>query len=52
MKIQQIGQYKVILDEYNDPIDVWDENDSFVPGDTSDTSATETPKSQKPKENA
>ena len=27
MKIRQIGQYKVILDEYNDPIDVWDEED-------------------------
>jgi hypothetical protein len=49
MKIQQIGQYKVILDDNNDPIDVWDENDSFVPGDPS---ITETPKSQKPKENA
>lgn len=52
MKSKQIGQYKVILDDNNDPIDVWDENDPFVPGDTSDPNDTETPKSQKPKENA
>jgi len=27
MIIKQIGQYKVILDDNNDPIDVWDEED-------------------------
>jgi len=26
-KVKKIGQYKVILDNNNDPIDVWDEED-------------------------
>lgn len=26
-KVKKIGQYKVILDDNNDPIDVWDEED-------------------------
>jgi len=26
-KVKKIGQYKVILDNNNDPIDVWDEKD-------------------------
>ena len=26
-KVKKIGQYKVILDSNNDPIDVWDEED-------------------------
>jgi len=27
MIVKKIGQYKVILDNNNDPIDVWDEED-------------------------
>ena len=28
MIVKKIGQYKVILDNNNDPIDVWDEEDT------------------------
>jgi len=36
MKFKKIGQYKVILDNNNDPIDVWDEKDMLSATDEND----------------
>lgn len=35
-KVKKIGQYKVILDNNNDPIDVWDEADMLSATDEND----------------
>jgi len=35
-KVKKIGQYKVILDNNNDPIDVWDEQDMLSATDEND----------------